>query len=115
MTSTDVKTTRIQKHHKGKNMNPLGIGIALGLFALKMMSSKEVIERTKMLVKAIDNRTDITGQQKTDHVVSELSRYFRDMVPIILEMVVKMAVLDMQNKNGVLQTKLNNLGKDEKH
>ncbi len=92
-------------------MTPIGIGIALALFALKMMSNKDVIARTKMLVENIDSRTDLTGSEKTNDVLTEISKFFGDILPIILEVVIKIVVLDMQNKNGTLQTKLKTLGK----
>ena len=91
-------------------MNPLSIGIGIALFGLKMMTNQKVVARTKELVRRID-KEDMSGTAKTDHVMKELGNFFSDIVPIILEMVIKIAVLDMQNENGVLQTKLNDMKK----
>ena len=83
----------------------IGVGIAAALFGLQLMTNKEVVRMAKQLVKNIDE-SNLTGQEKTDWVMGELEKFFRNIVPILLEAVIKFAVLDMQNKNGVLQTKM---------
>ncbi len=83
----------------------IGVGIAAALFGLQMLTNKDVIKIAKQLVKNID-RKDITGQEKTDFVMAELQKFFRNILPIFLEAVIKIAVLDMQNRDGVLQNKM---------
>ncbi len=84
----------------------IGIAISMALFGLQMLTNKDVIKIAKQLVKNIDNHNELTGQEKTEAVLAELKIFFGDLLPIILEAVIKIAVLDMQNKSGVLATKL---------
>ena len=91
-------------------MTPMGIAITSILFILQLRTNKDVIRIAKQLVKNVDNK-DIKGEEKTKLVLAELEQFFRGIVPIILEAIIKMAVLDMQNKNGVLQTKIEEMQK----
>ena len=86
-------------------MTPLGIGIGLALLGLKLLTNADVIKMTIQLVYDIDN-SELTGQEKTDYVMKRLKKYFNNILPIILEAVIKIVVLDMQNKNGTLKKKL---------
>ena len=86
-------------------MSPIGIGIGLALLGLKLLTNADVIKMTKQLVYDIDN-SELTGQEKTDYVMKRLKKYFNNILPIILEAVIKIVVLDMQNKSGVLKKKL---------
>ncbi len=88
----------------------IGIGIAAALFGLQMLTNADVVRNAKQLVLNIDS-SNKTGQEKTDYVMAELKLFFRDILPILLEAVIKVAVLDMQNKSGVLQTKINEMEK----
>ncbi len=88
----------------------IGIGIAAALFGLQMLTNADVVRNAKQLVLNIDS-SNTTGQEKTDYVMAELKLFFRDILPILLEAVIKVAVLDMQNKSGVLQTKINEMEK----
>ncbi len=88
----------------------IGIAISMALFALQMMTNKDVVRVAKQLVLNIDS-SDLTGQEKTDWVIAELKKFFRDIIPILLEAIIKIAVLDMQNKSGVLQTKMKEMQK----
>jgi len=75
-----------------------------------MLTNADVVRNAKQLVLNIDS-SNKTGQEKTDYVMAELKLFFRDILPILLEAVIKVAVLDMQNKSGVLQTKINEMEK----
>ena len=88
----------------------IGIGIAAALFGLQMLTNADVIKNAKQLVQNIDS-SNLTGSEKTDYVMEELKLFFRDILPILLEAVIKVAVLDMQNKSGTLQTKINEMEK----
>jgi len=88
----------------------IGIGIAAALFGLQMLTNADVIKNAKQLVQNIDS-SNLTGPEKTDYVMEELKLFFRDILPILLEAVIKVAVLDMQNKSGTLQTKINEMEK----
>jgi|LGOV01.1.fsa_nt_gb hypothetical protein len=88
----------------------IGMGIAAALFGLQMLTNQDVIRNAKQLVLNIDS-SDLTGQEKTDYVMKELKMFFRGVLPILLEAVIKVVVLDMQNKNGTLQTKIEEMQK----
>ncbi len=88
----------------------IGMGIAAALFGLQMLTNQDVIRNAKQLVLNIDS-SDLTGQEKTDYVMKELKMFFRGVLPILLEAVIKVVVLDMQNKNGTLQTKIKEMQK----
>ena len=88
----------------------IGIAISMALFGLQMLTNKDVIRNAKQLVLNIDS-SDLTGQEKTDYVMKELKMFFRGVLPILLEAVIKVVVLDMQNKNGTLQTKIEEMQK----
>lgn len=94
-------------------MTPISIGIGLALLGLKLLTNADVIALTKELVRDIDN-SPLTGQEKTDFVLEQLKKYFTAIAPILLEAVIKMAVLDMQNQNGTLKKKLEEAKKNAK-
>ena len=86
----------------------IGIGIAAALFGLQMLTNADVIKNAKQLVQNIDS-SNLTGSEKTDYVMEELKLFFRDILPILLEAVIKVAVLDMQSKDGTLKKKLDEM------
>ena len=86
-------------------MTPISLGIAAAIFGLKLLTSKDVITAAKQLTFNINNKP-ISGVEKKAYVLSELEKFFGNIVPIILGAVIEMVVLDMQNKDGTLQTKI---------
>ena len=86
----------------------IGVAITMALFALQLMTSEDVIRIAKQLVKNIDD-SDLTGTAKKDYVMKELQKFFRNIVPIILSSIIEIAVLDLQNENGVLQNKMKDM------
>ena len=86
-------------------MTPISIGIALAMLGVKMLTNADVVKLTKQLVKDIDS-SDLTGQEKTEYVMKQLKQFFNDVLPIFIEVVIKIVVLDMQNSNGTLKKKL---------
>ena len=77
----------------------------MALLGLRLLTSADVIKMAKKLVLNIE-KSDLSGGEKTAFVLQELQRFFRGFLTAFLVAVIQFAVLDMQNKDGTLQSKL---------
>ena len=67
--------------------------------------SKQLKEYENEMIEMWTSKVSLARDMK------ELKMFFRGVLPILLEAVIKVVVLDMQNKNGTLQTKIEEMQK----